>query len=102
MHRALASYSKELVASLEVLELRLTKLEKAAADLSGPTVKKQKRWLTAKEVAAYLSVSLTTVHNWTKDGRLVKHKFGRTARFDLEEIDQRMNSFSPFKKPSHD
>lgn len=82
---------------------RSTRESKAASDQTDRVrYPRQDRWMSAKEVASYLSVSLTTVHNWTLQGRLVKHKIGRAARFDRQEIDRRMDSLSPYKKLRHD
>ena len=45
-----------------------------------------KEWLTAPEVAALLKISLTTIHQWSKDGRLKKHKIGNRIRFRHDEV----------------
>jgi excisionase family DNA binding protein len=47
-------------------------------------------WLTAKEVAAYLKVSLATVYRWTSEGILKKYKTGRTSRYIKDEVDAAM------------
>lgn len=99
---ALSASATEWIRQLEVFELRLTNLEKAAKGLASPIVSRQDRWMSAREVARYLSVSTGTVHNWTKQGRLVKHKAGRVARYDRNEVDRCMDSFSSLKSRHHD
>ncbi len=45
-----------------------------------------KEWLTAAEVAALLKISLTSIHQWSKEGRLKKHKIGNRIRFRHDEV----------------
>ena len=45
-----------------------------------------KEWLTAPEVATLLKISLTSIHQWSKDGRLKKHKIGNRIRFRHDEV----------------
>ncbi len=48
---------------------------------------KSKKWLTTKEVAEYLSLSVSQVFNLTSNGYLPYHKLGRRNRYLTEEID---------------
>lgn len=49
----------------------------------------EKRYYRAKEVAVYLGVSITTVWNYAKDGRLHAKKLSEHATvFDIKEIDK--------------
>ena len=43
-------------------------------------------FLTVKEVAKLLGVSLVTIHKWKKDGKLKFHRFGTRIRFQKSEI----------------
>ena len=43
-------------------------------------------FLTAKQVAKLLGVSLVTVHAWKKVGKLKYHRFGTRIRFQKSEI----------------
>ena len=54
-------------------------------------------FLTVKQVAKLLGVSLVTVHKWKKEGKLKFHRFGTRIRFQKSEI---LNSekFSKGKK----
>lgn len=42
--------------------------------------------LTIKEVSQILNISNTTIHTWSNQGILVKHKIGRKTRFKKEEV----------------
>jgi excisionase family DNA binding protein len=50
----------------------------------------QKKWLTTKDVAKYLSLSVSQVYNLVSNGTLVPHKLGRRNRFLIEEIDEKL------------
>lgn len=48
-----------------------------------------KEILTAKETAQYLNITLPTLHNWVKNGKLPKHKIGGTRiGFRAEEVEK--------------
>ena len=51
----------------------------------------QKRFLTAKEVAEYLSLSEDTIRKWATRGRIPSSKFGKSLRFDIHLIDEWIN-----------
>jgi excisionase family DNA binding protein len=55
---------------------------------TAPTAPKEttEDFLTVKEVAKLLGVSLVTVHKWKKDGKLKFHRFGTRIRFQKSEI----------------
>ena len=52
---------------------------------------KEKALLTRKEVAEMLSVSLTTLHDWNKQGRLRATKINGRVLYMREEIMNRIN-----------
>ena len=47
-----------------------------------------KRWLTIREVAAYLSLKEGTIKNFISRGRLPYAKRRGVVRFDLKQIDK--------------
>ena len=47
----------------------------------------EKRFITIKELAAYLSMSENTIRDWIKEGRIPFSKLGRSVRFDLRRIE---------------
>ena len=42
---------------------------------------------TRKGVAALFCVSISTVDNWVKEGRLKPIRFGRLVRFDMDKVE---------------
>ncbi len=48
----------------------------------------QRRWVSARELAGLLGVTVRTVRNWQQRGLLPYHKQGRAVRFDLREVEQ--------------
>jgi excisionase family DNA binding protein len=49
---------------------------------------KQPEYLTRKEVAKILKVSLVTLSDWNKKGVLKPYRLGNLIRYKSEEIDQ--------------
>ena len=50
--------------------------------------KKQPEYLTRKEVAKILKVSLVTLSDWNKKGILKPYRLGNLIRYKTNEIDQ--------------
>lgn len=50
--------------------------------------KKQPEYLTRKEVAKILKVSLVTLTDWNKKGVLKPYRLGNLIRYKREELDQ--------------
>lgn len=48
------------------------------------------KWLSMKEVCAYLGISRDTAINWIKKEGMPAHQKGRLWRFDVNEIDKWM------------
>ncbi len=49
----------------------------------------EKRYYRAKEVAVYLGVSITTIWNYAKEGKLTAKKLSTQATvFDIKEIEK--------------
>lgn len=55
---------------------------KKSFEPKSPTV-----YLTRTEVADLLKCDLSTVHNWTKKGKLVKHCIGNRAYYKRSEVE---------------
>ena len=49
-------------------------------------------WLTRREAAAYVRVSLETFDRWVKDGRITRHKVEglQSVRFHTDHLDALM------------
>jgi excisionase family DNA binding protein len=45
------------------------------------------RWLSVKEIAAYLGIKPDTVYKWIRRKNLPAHKAGRLWKFRREEVD---------------
>ena len=66
----------------------VTEITKQLADIKksfepkSPTV-----YLTRTEVADLLKCDLSTVHNWTKKGKLVKHCIGNRTYYKRSEVE---------------
>lgn len=59
------------------------------AGLSGERYQKmEKRFMSVKELAAYLGVSVHTVYSWISTRRVPHYKVGRLPKFDRREIDE--------------
>lgn len=51
------------------------------------SLKDQIDWMTTKEVAEYLSVSVGQIRNWTSNGKVSYYKIGRHNRYLRSEVD---------------
>lgn len=51
-------------------------------------IPQQEEYLTRKELAKLLSINLSTIHNWRKDGKIISHKIGNRVVFKRSEIEQ--------------
>jgi len=68
---------------------KVTSMESIMRDLANPNQSKSiKSILTAKETATYLNVTLPTLYNWTKQGKITKLKIGGTRiGFKAEDVE---------------
>ena len=57
------------------------------------------KWLTVKEVAAYLKLSTDLVYKFAQHGKIPVSKIGNQWRFDREEIDSWVKAQRPNAKP---
>jgi excisionase family DNA binding protein len=44
-------------------------------------------WMSRTEAAAYLRCSLRQVDRYVEDGKLTRHKLGRSTRFRVKQLD---------------
>jgi len=53
----------------------------------------EKRYYRAKEIAVYLGVSITTIWNYAKDGKLTPKKLSDSVTvFDIKEVEKLFDS----------
>lgn len=55
------------------------------------------KWLTVRELAQYLKISIDLVYKLTQQGKIPVSKVGNLLRFDREEIDAWVKSQRPAK-----
>jgi len=67
----------------KVSDKLVLKIEKYLKELNA---KKDDTLITRQEVASYLSISLQTIHNWTKKGVLSVYYMGNRVYYKKEEI----------------
>lgn len=59
---------------------------------------KTPEYLTRKETAEMLGVSLPTLHSYVKKGYLTAHRVGeKTVRFKREDVEKALNAVEPIK-----
>lgn len=62
--------------------------EGAMSEEKGPMIADAAgRFMTVKEAAAYLGVSVHSIYRWSAEGRLRCRKLGRASRFMQEDLD---------------
>jgi hypothetical protein len=49
-------------------------------------IRKERRLVTAKELAAHLGVNLLTVYRSEEKGQIKNYGIGRSKRYDLNEV----------------
>jgi excisionase family DNA binding protein len=49
-------------------------------------------WLSRAEAARHLKVSLPTLDDLTKEGKLTAHRIGRSKKYELNEINQQIKN----------
>ena len=50
-------------------------------------IKMQDRFLTTREAADFLGLSLSTLYTWVSEKRIPFHRLGRALRFRLTELE---------------
>ena len=62
-----------------------------------PTEKKQSKFISRAEVAAFLKISLPTLNEWTKLGRLLSYKMGNRVLYNAQEVEQALCKVTAYK-----
>lgn len=72
-------YKKEILEELKCFlqELKFPQKEEQTSDL-----------LTRQQVAEMLSIDLSTLHNWTRQGKLNSYGIGHRVYYKMSEIEQ--------------
>lgn len=61
-------------------------LNEKAVQNGNPKNREGDAFLTAKEAAQFLKVSLVSIHNWKREKGLPYHRLGRSIRFKKSEL----------------
>jgi excisionase family DNA binding protein len=75
----------ELNEFFERLETRMSLLFKLVGNHSTPE-KESSRHISRKEAAVLLKISLPTLRQWTKSGKLIAYKIGTRVLYNLDEV----------------
>lgn len=74
----------------DILNERLDKIENLLLSIKPekPHVEKEilPEWMSRQQVRDYLNISIATVDNWTRQGKLKKHFVGGVPRFKRDEV----------------
>ena len=62
-----------------------------------PTEKKRSKFISRAEVAEILKISLPTLNEWTKLGRLLSYKMGNRVLYNQEEVEQSLTQVTAYK-----
>ena len=81
--------AEQIIAQFESLQHQLTEL-KEKLEPKTPT-----EYLTRGEVAEMFKCDISTVHNWTKEGKLIPYGIGNRVYYKRHEIEA---SLIPFGK----
>ncbi len=81
-------------ATEEILE-KLKHLEKELISIKENFQPKEpEELMTRKETANYLKVDISTLHNWTKKGKLIAYGIGGRVYYKRGEIEQKLFNFN--------
>lgn len=79
------------------LLLQIEQLFEAKVSLFPQTKKEQSGYLSRKEVAALLKITLPTLHQWTKEGVLPSYKIGTRVLYKESEVKATLEKVPSFK-----
>jgi len=72
-------------------------LREEVADLRAQLGNGSKELYTIKDLTQLFNVSSATIHNWIKEGKLIKHKIGGRTEFKREDV-QKLIDYSKTEK----
>jgi len=80
---------RNLIDSLNELRLEVSKLREVNPQSSNDDL------MTRQEVANFLKIDLSTLHHWTKKGKLTSYGLGKRIYFKKTEITQALVEIEP-------
>lgn len=81
-----------LTNSINELRNEVSELRKSKHNSSGDEL------MTRQEVANYLRIDLSTLHHWTKKGKLTRYGLGKRIYFKKSEIEQALVELEPLNR----
>ena len=73
-------------------------VQKALSNTDEAKEHNQNELLTRKEAANYLNVSVATIDNWTRIGKIIKHYNGTAVRFKKSELESSFTNLLKYKR----
>jgi excisionase family DNA binding protein len=61
-------------------------------DVPGGTVSDRIRWMSTKEAAAHLGITLRSLYRFIDEGSLAAYKFGRVIRLKADDVERFIES----------
>jgi excisionase family DNA binding protein len=82
-----------LIRNMTVDELKdiIRVIVKEEIQLASTTKRSESKYLTRKEAATFLKISLPTLNNYTKSGRIIGFRIGSRVLFKLADLEQSLN-----------
>jgi excisionase family DNA binding protein len=62
-----------------------------------PTAKNHSKFISRQDVATLLKISLPTLNEWTKEGRLVAYKMGNRVLYKPNEVEEAFCKVTAYK-----
>ena len=72
-------------------------LEEKSNDFAKPVKSEDQEYLTRKEVAQLLKISLTTLNDWSKQGIVQSYRIGNRVLYKKKEIENSVSKVQSFK-----
>ncbi len=72
-------------------------LEEKSNDFAKPVKSEDQEYLTRKEVAKLLKISLTTLNDWSKQGIVQAYRIGNRVLYKRKEIENSVSKVQSFK-----
>jgi len=91
---------KILLSQIPITELKEALLTEVLEQIKGLKItepQQPEKLLTRKETAELLSVSLVSLHEWTKEGLLPAHRIGTRVRYKYSEVIESLNKIKTSK-----
>lgn len=72
-------------------------LEEKSNDFAKPVKSEDQEYLSRKEVAKLLKISLTTLNDWSKQGIIQAYRIGNRVLYKKKEIEDSVSKVQSFK-----